>query len=56
MDSDQQFTNSIIAESAISSLQIENAKLRMENDKLKKKIFDFIKLNPSKDYLDILKK
>ena len=56
MDSEQQFVNLIIAESAMASLEIENARLRTENERLKKKIFDFIKLNPSKDYLDILKK
>lgn len=56
MDSEQQFVNLIIAESAAASLEIENARLRTENERLKKKIFDFIKLNPSKDYLDILKK
>jgi len=56
MDSEQQFVNLIIAVSAAASLEIENARLRTENERLNKKIFDFIKLNPSKDYLDILKK
>jgi len=55
MDFEQQFTNSIIAESQIQSLQIENAKLRAENEFLKKKIFNFLNLNTSENYLDILK-